>query len=112
MYGEAHQQGCTNVLLHGLERFDQDNGINGVMPCTAIFLDLPWHIAHLKVPGCFTYCPEDLAWPSEQTGSSPVNQSCSTSHVTGGMFGAKEPDRNRPSPALALHPKGTEAQSP
>ena len=61
-----------------------------------------WNACHLNVPGELTNCPEVFAWPSVQTGSSPVNHSCSTSHVTGGCSDIREPVRRLVRPVFAL----------
>ena len=62
-----------------------------------------WLMADLNVPGALTNCPEDFAWPSVQTKSSPVNHSCSTSHSTSGSLLVKDPVRMLAGAALALY---------
>ena len=64
------------------------------------------------MPRDLTYCPEVFAWPSVHTGSSPVNQSCSTSHVTGGSLVDREPVRKSLRPAFALKDTPEETQLP
>ena len=90
----------TPVAAHVYTLRPKQGYIETVVPQSLLTLRL---MADLNVPGALTYCPEDFAWPSLQTGSSPVNHSCSTSHSTGGSSEVIDPVKMLARPALALH---------